>query len=76
MYMHSMYKRIISNRFMAEKRATKNKTIKLRRKIKLSLLKMEIYKVFTAKGEPVYYINRFFYTKFRILFIINVEKKI
>ena len=42
---------------------------------------MEIYKIFTAKDEPAYYINRFYYTKFRvnkkiILFIINVEKKI
>ena len=27
---------------------------------------MEIYKIFTAKGEPAYYINRFYYTKFRV----------
>jgi hypothetical protein len=65
MYMRFMYERIQSfNR--KEKRATKNKTIKLRRKNKLSLLKMEIYKIFTAKGEPAYYINRFYYTKFRV----------
>ena len=42
---------------------------------------MEIYKIFTAKGEPAYYINRFYYTNLElikkiILFIINVEKKI
>jgi hypothetical protein len=27
---------------------------------------MEIYKTFTAKDEPAYYINRFYYTKFRV----------
>jgi hypothetical protein len=45
---------------------------------------MEIYKIFTAKGEPAYYINRlidfitqsFELIKKIILFIINVEKKI
>ncbi len=27
---------------------------------------MEIYKILTAKGEPAYYLNRFYYTKFRV----------